>query len=436
MSRPKLLDQVREHIRLKHLSRRTEQAYVSWIRRFVHFHELCHPNDLGAEHVQQFLSHLAVEEHVAGSTQNQAFAALLFLYRRVLKRELGEIGNTVRAKRPKRLPVVFSRGEALTVLAQLRGTPWLVAGLLYGSGLRLLEVLRLRVKDVDFPGNRITVRDGKGAKDRIVMLPARLAGPLRAHLSRVRVLHAEDLGAGFGSVYLPYALAQKYPNASTSWTWQYLFPARQRSTDPRSGEIRRHHLAESMIQKAVKTAILKAGITKTVSCHTFRHSFATDLLEAGYDIRTTGTTSTPATPVAPRRSPAVAVPSCSWLCSSSLRRLPSPRSSSRVSARANAQTLRGTLLSPLTDSLTLQIHPAASPIRVATSSLARVYVSRGISSRTESALRNGALGALPGAMEVSLLESIAKDPDASPGSVNQLHEQDHSCSTLPEAACE
>jgi integron integrase len=278
MHEPKLLDQVRTAIRLKHMSLRTEEAYVRWVRRFVTFHEMRHPAEMGAEQVRAFLSYLAAEEDVAASTQNQAFAALLFLYGPVLGKDLGPIASVVRAKRPKRLPVVFTREEVRAVLARMEGTPRIVAGLLYGSGLRLLECLRLRVKDVDFGANEIVVRDGKGAKDRAALLPQRLKDSLRTHLRRMRLQHEEDLRAGYGAVYLPHALGRKYPNASVSWSWQYVFPSGQRSADPRSGEVRRHHIAESTVQKAVREALLKAGVTKPGSCHTFRHSFATHLL--------------------------------------------------------------------------------------------------------------------------------------------------------------
>lgn len=286
MSEPKLLDQVRAAIRLKHLSLRTEEAYVRWVRRFVTFHEMRHPAEMGAEHVRAFLSYLATEEEVAASTQNQAFAALLFLYGPVLGKDLGPIASVVRAKRPQRLPVVFTREEVRAVLARLDGTPRLIAGLLYGSGLRLMESLRLRVKDVDFGANHVIIRDGKGAKDRVAVLPQSLKAGLRTHLRVVKLQHDADLRAGYGSVYLPHALARKYPNAPTSWGWQYVFPTRQRSADPRSGEVRRHHLAESTVQKAVREAVVESGINKPGSCHTLRHSFATHLLEAGYDIRT------------------------------------------------------------------------------------------------------------------------------------------------------
>ncbi len=286
MSKPKLLDQVRYAVRVRHYSRRTEDAYVRWVRRFVLFHGKRHPLEIGAQEVSAFLSHLASEENVAASTQNQALNALVFLYRCVLERPLPELGGVVRAKRPGRLPAVFTRDEVQSVLANLSGATALVAGLLYGSGLRLLEGLRLRVKDLDLEHGQLVVRDGKGRRDRVSVLPGRLAEPLRLHLRRVRVLHEDDLRDGYGAVYLPDALARKYPNAPRSWAWQYVFPARQRAPDPRSGEMRRHHLSESAVQKAVAGAIRKSGIAKAGSCHTFRHSFATHLLEDGYDIRT------------------------------------------------------------------------------------------------------------------------------------------------------
>lgn len=245
-----------------------------------------HPAEMGGPEVARFLSYLASERGVAASTQNQALNALVFLYRHVLEQPLGEMEGIVRAKRPTRLPTVLTRAEANVVLDQLGGTERLVASLLYGSGLRLLESLRLRVKDVDFTMNQLIVRDGKGRKDRATMLPDRLHASLRSHLRNVRRFHEDDLQAGFGAVYLPDALARKYPNAARSWVWQYVFPAPKRSRDPRSGEVRRHHASESSVQKAVAGAVRRSGISKLASCHTFRHSFATHLLEAGYDIRT------------------------------------------------------------------------------------------------------------------------------------------------------
>jgi integron integrase len=286
MNQPKLLDRVRAAIRLRHFSLRTEEAYVSWIHRFVRFHSYRHPEEMGAAEITAFLTHLAVKQKVAASTQNQALSALLFLYRHVLNRPDLELSELVRAKRPERLPGVFTQQEVRAVLSQLEGVHALVGGLLYGSGLRLLEALRLRVKDLQFSRLQLTVRDGKGGKDRVTMLPEQLREPLQLHLRGVKVIHLQDLAAGHGAVYLPGALARKYPDAERSWSWQYVFPAADPSIDPRSGEVRRHHLGESSVQKAVKAAIRASGITATGSCHTFRHSFATHLLEAGYDIRT------------------------------------------------------------------------------------------------------------------------------------------------------
>ena len=277
---------MREVARLRHLSLRTEQAYLQWIRRYIFFHHKRHPDQMAEAEIRAFISHLAVERGVTASTQTVALSALLFLYRDVLKQDLPYVSNIERAQKPKRVPVVFTRDETKRVLANLQGTHALIAGLLYGSGLRLMECARLRVKDIDFNYRQITVRDGKGEKDRITMLPARLKHPLMRHLQRVRTLHLDDLAAGYGEVFLPYALAVKYPNAPTMWAWQYVFPAASLSTDPRSGVRRRHHVSQSAIQKAVRDAIRKAGISKHASCHTFRHSFATHLLEQGYDIRT------------------------------------------------------------------------------------------------------------------------------------------------------
>jgi len=282
----KLLDQVRDAIRRKHYSIRTEQAYVSWIRRFILFHNKRHPRDMGAPEIEAFLTHLAVERRVAASTQNQALSAILFLYREVLGIELDLPLRSVRAKRPQRLPTVLTHEEALRVITCLSGTHQLMAKLLYGSGLRLMECVRLRVKDLDFDQHVITVRDGKGAKDRITVLPDTLITPLQEHLQRVQLIHQQDLADGYGSVYLPYALDRKYPNASKEWIWQYVFPSDRLSTDPRTGIVRRHHIDPSTLQKAVRKAARLAGIAKHVTCHTFRHSFATRLLENGYDIRT------------------------------------------------------------------------------------------------------------------------------------------------------
>ena len=282
----RLLDQVREEIRSRYYSRRTEEAYVHWVKRFVYFSGRRHPRELGEAEVTAFLSHLAVERNVAAGTQNQAMSALLFLYKHVLQLDLAWLANIQRASRLPRLPAVLSRAEVEQVLQPLQGTRWLIASLLYGSGLRVLECLRLRVKDIDFSYRQILVRDGKGDKDRVTMLPVKLVDPLRSHLERVRRLHLRDLAEGFGEVHLPFALARKYPAACKEWAWQFVFPSAHRSADPRDGVIRRHHLDESVPQRAVKAALRACGIAKHASCHTLRHSFATHLLESGYDIRT------------------------------------------------------------------------------------------------------------------------------------------------------
>lgn len=284
--RPRLLEQVREAIRARHYSYRTEEAYVGWIRRFILFHGKRHPMDMGPAEITSFLTALAVERRVSASTQNQALAALLFLYQHVLGRDPGWLTDIVRARRPRRLPVVLTRAEVERLLEALDGTAWLMGALLYGGGLRLSECLRLRVKDVDLTRNEIVVREGKGNKDRVTMLPHAVAPTLAAHLARVRQVHADDLAAGFGNVLLPDALAVKYPNTEREWAWQWIFPARRLSVDPRSGQRRRHHLNESVLQKAIHSAARRAQLAKPVGPHTLRHSFATHLLEHGYDIRT------------------------------------------------------------------------------------------------------------------------------------------------------
>jgi integron integrase len=286
-NRPKkLLDQVREAIQVKHYSIRTEDAYISWIKRYILFHGKRHPKDMDVSEIEAFLTHLAVDQHVAASTQNQALGALLFLYREVLKKDLARPVDSVRAKRPKRLPTVLTREEVFKVIGFLSGTRQLMAKLLYGSGLRLMECVRLRVKDVDFGQHQIVVRDGKGMKDRVTMLPDAIIPSLQEHMEHVKRIHDDDLAKGYGSVYLPFALERKYPNANREWIWQYVFPASKLSKDPRSGSMRRHHVHESSLQRAVRSAAKRAGLNKRVTCHTFRHSFATHLLENGYDIRT------------------------------------------------------------------------------------------------------------------------------------------------------
>ncbi len=283
---PKLLDQVRDVIRLKHYSIRTEQAYLGWIKRYILYNGKRHPKDMGANEVTRFLTHLAVEGNVAASTQNQALNAVLFLYREILKIDLPWLDGLQRAKKPVRLPVVLTRDEVRRLLAQLDGTIWLIVALIYGGGLRVTEALRLRVKDIDFHYKQLIIRDAKGQKDRVTTLPESVIEPLQRQLDRVKLLHQRDLREGFGRVHLPFALEKKYPNADREWGWQYTFPSSHRSNDPRSGVERRHHVSDSAIQKAVHGAVRAAEILKPASVHTLRHSFATHLLEDGYDIRT------------------------------------------------------------------------------------------------------------------------------------------------------
>ncbi len=283
---PKLLDQVRDKIRVKHYSIRTETQYLHWIKRFIFFHGKQHPRDLGAAEVESFLSHLATEGNVSASTQNQALSALLFLYREVMGIVLPWMDTMVRAKKPQRLPVVLNRSEVALVLERMDGVYGLMARLLYGTGMRLMECCRLRVKDVDFGQLEILIREGKGAKDRVTMLPSTLILPLQEHLAKRRRLYEDDFAKGMAEVFLPDALARKYPKAANEWAWQYIFPSGSYSVDPRSGNERRHHIDEKLLQRAMKRAVTASGIVKLATPHTLRHSFATHLLQNGYDIRT------------------------------------------------------------------------------------------------------------------------------------------------------
>jgi integron integrase len=282
----KLLDVVRDVLRTRHYSYRTEQTYVDWIKRYILFHQERRPKDMGAEEIQAFITHLATERKVAASTQNQALSALFFLYRIVLQKEINLPPVLVRASRPKILPTVLTHAEALAVINKMRGASRLMAKILYGSGLRLMECLRLRVKDIDFGNRQIIVRAGKDEDDRFTVLPDSIVSELRTHLQDVKALHDKDLREGYGEATLPYALDVEYPNAGREWAWQFIFPASQRSVDPLTGVTRRHHLDESVLQKAIRQAAKLAKIDKPVSPHTFRHSFATQLLQNGYDIRT------------------------------------------------------------------------------------------------------------------------------------------------------
>ncbi len=286
MEKPKILDQVRQACRLRHMSIRTEKSYLNWIKRYILFHNKKHPEKMGEKEIRAYLTYLAIDKNVAPSTQNQAMSALVFLYRYVLDIPLGDISSIPRPKRSRKIPVVFSTREVKSVLSNLQGTNWIMGSLLYGSGLRLMECMRLRVKDIDFELQEIIVRNGKGDKDRITLLPNHLIQSLQTHLDKVKNIYRQDLEAGHANVYLPNALIRKYPRAAQEWGWQYVFPSIKLSVDPRSGEVRRHHKTEASLQTAVKKAVVMAGIPKSGSCHTLRHSFATHLLQNGYDIRT------------------------------------------------------------------------------------------------------------------------------------------------------
>ena len=284
----KLIDEVRDVMRLHHYSIHTERTYCDWIKRYIRYHSMTNRQDLidGEAKIESFLTHLAVDKTVSPSTQNQAMNALAFLYKQVLKKPLDGKINAVRAKKKVNVPVVMTREEVARIIALMEGTPQLVVKLLYGSGLRILEALRLRVQDIDYEFKQITVRSGKGEKDRVTPLASSAIPLLKNHLLRVKVIHEQDLNQGYGEVYMPYALARKYPNAAKEWNWQYVFPARNLANDPRSSKVRRHHVDPSVINKAIKVAVRKTGLTKRISAHTFRHSFATHLLQRGTDIRT------------------------------------------------------------------------------------------------------------------------------------------------------
>jgi len=286
MAQKRLLDLMRDELRSRHYSDRTTRAYCLWVKRFVLFHNLRHPADMGAPEINEFLTHLAVDQKVSASTQNQALSGLLFLYRYVYGFDIGDVGDVVRARKSQHLPVVLTREEVRSVLCELSGENWLMASVLYGSGLRLTECLRLRVQDVEFGRGELTIRDGKGNKDRVTMLPESLKAPLREQFEAARRVHRADLAAGWGRVSLPDALCRKYPNAPAEWAWQWVFPQQRRWHDPKTGRQGRHHVHPTVLQRAVKEAVRRSGVDKQAGCHTLRHSFATHLLEAGYDIRT------------------------------------------------------------------------------------------------------------------------------------------------------
>lgn len=285
-AKPKLLDQLRDRIRLKHYSRRTEDVYLDWTKRYILYHNKRHPQEMGKKEIEDFLTYLATERNVAAATQNQAKAALQFLYKEVLEIQLPWLDEVEQAKKPKRLPVVLTEKEVQALLARMPLAYAMLARLMYGTGMRLLEIFRLRVQDIDFDRAEVLIREGKGAKDRVTMLPQSLKVPLQEHLKQVKSLHEQDLLKGHGEVWLSDSLARKYPNAGREWIWQYVFPSARLSVDPRSGVTRRHHLDEKGLQRAIKQAAADAGLTKNVTPHTLRHSFATHLLQAGYDIRT------------------------------------------------------------------------------------------------------------------------------------------------------
>lgn len=282
----KLIERYKRELQARHYSRRTEESYIRWVKRFIYFHGKRHPEGMGGSEINEFLTHLAVKEKVSASTQTQALSALLFLYRHVIGTGVGDLGNIIRARRPSHLPVVLTRDEVKAVLSNLYGDKWLMASLIYGTGIRLNECLNLRIKDIDFGRGELLVRGGKGKRDRVTMLPESLTLPLRRQIRKVREIHVRDRAAGWGRVKVPYALDRKYPGASTDWRWQWLFPQERRWRNPKTGEEGRHHIHETILQRVVKEAVRRSGIGKRAGCHTFRHSFATHLLEAGYDIRT------------------------------------------------------------------------------------------------------------------------------------------------------
>jgi integron integrase len=286
MAKSKLLEQLRTRIRVKHYSPSTEKLYVNWVKRFILFNNKTHPKDMGEKEIRNYLNFLAVKKHVSASTQNQALNAILFLYKEIIKKEIGWLKDVKRAKYKKNLPVVLTPAEVKEVLANLDGEVFLIASLLYGAGLRLSEALKIRVKDIDFNYRQLSIRDGKGAKDRFTMLPEKIIPPLKKHLKQVKLLHDKDLKKGYGASYLPAALAQKYPNASREFKWQYVFPSKRFVKNEKTGELFRHHIYPSTVQRAVNYAAKKTGINKIITPHTFRHSFATHLLQDGYDIRT------------------------------------------------------------------------------------------------------------------------------------------------------